>query len=187
MSQTIRSFIAFDLENPSILEQISKTQDQLTQTRANLKLVKPHNVHITLRFLGNITQDMINQIYEKMKKVSFKPFDIEIEGIGVFPKPTRIRVIWIGIRDGADELMNIFNQLEPQLQSLRFKPDPKGFTPHLTIARVRGSQHKAELIKRIQELRNQEFGVVKGECLRLKKSVLTPKGPIYSTLKEVCP
>ncbi|MEA2089160.1 MAG: RNA 2',3'-cyclic phosphodiesterase [Thermoproteota archaeon] len=187
MSQTIRSFIAFDLENPSILEQISKTQNQLTQTGANLKLVKPRNVHVTLRFLGNVTQNMVNQIYEKMKKVSFKPFDIEIQGVGVFPKPTHIRVIWIGVRKGADELVNIFNQLEPQLQSLGFKPDRKGFTPHLTIARVKGSRHKTELIKRIRELSDQKFGVVKGKCLRLKKSVLTPKGPIYSILKEVCP
>jgi 2'-5' RNA ligase len=187
MSQTIRSFVAFDLENPAVLDEISKTQSQLAQTGASLKLVKPHNLHVTLRFLGNITQSMIDQIHEKMKEVSFTPFDIEIKGMGVFPNMRHIKVIWVGIHKGADELTNVFDQLEPRLQGLGFRPDRKGFTPHLTIARVKGGRHKAELVKRIQELSDREFGIVKGECLRLKRSVLTPKGPIYSILKEVCP
>lgn len=186
MSESIRSFVAFDLENQSVLERLSRVQSELVETGANLKLVKPSNIHVTLRFLGNITSDMVDQIHEKMKNVSFKPFDIEIRGLGVFPKLEHIRVIWVGIRKGADELRNIFEQLEPQLQRLGFRPDPKGFSAHLTIARVKGGGHKAELVKRIKQLSDLEFGVVKAECLRLKKSVLTPKGPLYSTLREVC-
>ncbi|MEM3442722.1 MAG: 2'-5' RNA ligase family protein, partial [Candidatus Bathyarchaeia archaeon] len=84
-------------------------------------------------------------------------------------------------------LQNIFNQLEPQLRRLGFKPDPKGFSPHLTIARVKSGRNKAELAKFIGEHSNYEFGVVKAECLRLKRSDLTPKGPVYSTLREFCP
>ncbi|HVP92689.1 MAG TPA: hypothetical protein VMS94_02980, partial [Acidobacteriota bacterium] len=65
--------------------------------------------------------------------------------------------------------------------------DPKGFSPHLTIARVKSERNKAELERFIDEKSNYEFGIVKAACLRLKRSDLTPRGPIYSTLKEFCP
>jgi len=77
--------------------------------------------------------------------------------------------------------------LEPRLRLLGFSPDPKGFSPHLTIARVKSGRNKAELAKFITENANYEFGIVRAQCLRLKRSDLTPKGPIYSTLKESCP
>ena len=186
MSETIRSFIAFDIDNESVIKQFSEAQTTLVNTGADLKLVKPQNIHMTMRFLGNISPPMVNSIHEEMKKISFAPFDVEIKGLGVFPKLKYARVIWAGIRKGADELTNVFNQLEPLLRKLGFKPDSKGFSPHLTIARVKTGRNKAELIQRIQELADYEFGIVKADCLRLKKSVLTPKGPIYSTLREVC-
>jgi 2'-5' RNA ligase len=186
MSETIRSFIAFDIDNESVIKQFSEAQTTLVNTGADLKLVKPQNIHMTMRFLGNISPPMVDSIHEEMKKISFAPFNVEIKGLGVFPKIKYARVIWAGIRKGADELTNVFNQLEPLLRKLGFKPDSKGFSPHLTIARVKTGRNKAELIQRIQELADYEFGIVRADCLRLKKSVLTPKGPIYSTLREVC-
>jgi 2'-5' RNA ligase len=130
---------------------------------------------------------MVDKIYEGMKKVEFEPFDIKIQGVGVFPNMRYPRVLWAGIREGADQLRSIFNQLEPQLRSLGFAPDTKGFSPHLTIARVKSGRNKAELARRVEENLNYEFGIVKANCLRLKRSDLTPKGPIYSTLREICP
>ena len=157
----------------------------LVNTGANLKLVKPQNIHVTMRFLGNISLPMVDLIHEEMKQISFTPFEIELRGLGVFPSLRYARVVWAGIRKGADELVNVFNQLEPRLRRLGFKPDPKGFSPHLTIARVRAGRHKAELVKLVEELVDYEFGVIKADCLRLKRSVLTPKGPFYTTLREV--
>lgn len=186
MAETIRSFVAFDIDNELVLKRFSDVQDTLTSTGANLKLVKPQNIHITMRFLGNITSHIVDSIYQEMEKVSFNPFDVEIRGLGAFPSLNYARVVWAGIQKGADELANVSNQLEPSLRRLGFKPDPKGFSPHLTIARVRTGRNKNALIQCIKDLANYEFGTVEAECLRLKKSVLTPKGPIYSTLKEVC-
>ncbi len=186
MSERVRSFISFDVEDESILERFSGIQNKLVKSGADLKLVKPRNIHITMRFLGNISYSMIDKIYEKMKEVSFSPFDVEIRGVGAFPTLSKPRVIWAGVKKGFDQLRGIFNQLEPKLLELGFKPDPKGFSPHLTLARVRTGRHRAELIKLIRELADYEFGVIKAECLRLKRSVLTPDGPIYTTLKEVC-
>ena len=186
MSEMIRSFIAFDIDNESLLRKFSEAQDILVNTGASLKLVHPQNIHITMRFLGNISLNMIDSIHEEMNKVSFTPFDVEIKGLGAFPSLEYTRVVWAGIRKGTDELTDISSQLEPRLKKLGFRQNQKGFSPHLTIARVKTGRNKAELARCIDELVNYEFGVVKANCLKLKKSVLTPKGPIYSTLREDC-
>jgi len=186
MAETIRSFIAFDIDNESILKNFSDVQEALTRTGADLKLVKPQNIHITMRFLGNISPHMVDSLHEAMEKVSFTPFDVEIRGLGTFPSPDYVRVIWAGIQRGADELSNAFEQLEPNLRGLGFKHDPKGFSPHLTIARVRTGRNRKALIQCVKDSADYEFGTVRAKCLRLKRSVLAPKGPIYSTLKEVC-
>jgi len=186
MSEMVRSFTAFDIDNELVLRRFSEVQGILVNTSANLKLVEPRNIHMTMRFLGNISLGMIDSIHQEMEKISFTPFDVEIRGLGAFPSLRYARVVWAGIRKGANELRNVFDQLEPLLRGLGFKPDPKGFSPHLTIARVKSGRYKAELTRCIQDLADWEFGVVKADCLRLKKSVLTPRGSIYSTLKEVC-
>jgi 2'-5' RNA ligase len=186
MSETIRSFFSFDIEDQTIIRRLTEAQGMLASTGANLKMVKPQNIHLTVRFLGDISPSMVDAIHEEMKQLSLTPFTVELTGLGAFPKLNYPRVVWAGIRKGADELKDVFGQLEPRLRGLGFKPDHKGFSPHLTIARVRNGRNKAQLIKLIRELENREFGVVKAECLRLKKSDLTPKGPIYSTLREVC-
>jgi 2'-5' RNA ligase len=185
MSQMIRSFIAFDIDSEPVIRQLSEVQKTLVNTGANLKIVQPQNIHVTMRFLGNISPNMIDSIHEEMEKVSFAPFEIELRGLGAFPTLRYARVVWVGIKKGAEELEGIFDQLEPRLQRLGFKPDSKGFSPHLTIARVKSGRNKAELIHTVQEFEDYQFGIIKASCLRLKKSVLTPKGPFYSTLKEV--
>ncbi len=187
MPEAIRSFIAFDIESTHVLERITQMQKMLAGTGADLKTVEPKNIHITVRFLGNITPNMVDRVFDGMQKVQFVPFDVKIQGVGAFPDMRYPRVVWAGIRDGANQLQGIFSQLEPYLRSLGFAPDSKGFSPHLTIARVRSGRNKAELVKFLVENVNYEFGVVRAECLRLKRSDLTPKGPVYSTLREYCP
>ena len=187
MSEPIRSFVAFDIDSESVLKRLTEAQAMLMGTGADLKVVEPKNIHITIRFLGNVTVSTVEQIFEGMKKVQFVPFDVKICGVGAFPDVRYPRVVWAGITEGADKLRGIFGQLEPHLRSLGFAPDPKGFSPHLTIARVRSGKNKAELAKFISENAGYEFGNVRAACLRLKRSELTPKGPVYSTLKEVCP
>jgi 2'-5' RNA ligase len=187
MPESIRSFLAFDIESDTVLNRLANTQSKLFQTGADLKLVEPQNIHITVRFLGNITPAMVEKIFDAMKQVQFVPFNVQIKGLGAFPDLRYPRVIWAGITDGADQLKNVFSQLEPQLRGLGFTPDHKGFSPHLTIARVRSGRNKAQLADFITENANYDFGAINAQYLRLKKSDLTPKGPIYSTLKEVCP
>jgi 2'-5' RNA ligase len=187
MPEPIRSFLAFDIENDTVLNRLAKAQSQLVQTGADLKLVEPQNIHITVRFLGNITPATAEKIFDEMKKTQFTPFTVQIKGVGAFPNPSYPRVVWAGITAGADQLKSVFSQLEPRLRGLGFTPDHKGFSPHLTIARVRSGRNKQQLAQFITENTDYEFGTVNAKCLRLKKSDLTPRGPVYSTLKEFCP
>jgi 2'-5' RNA ligase len=186
LSGTIRSFLAFDIEDEEVFRRLTGVQGLLANTGADLKLVKPQNIHVTVRFLGDVSLPMVDAIYEEMKQLSFTPFEINLRGLGAFPRLSRPRVVWAGIKKGADELVNVFKQVEPRLRGLGFKPDTKGFSPHLTIARVRSGRNQVQLEKVVRKLENRDFGVLQAECLRLKKSVLTPRGPIYSTLREVC-
>jgi 2'-5' RNA ligase len=186
MSEMIRTFIAFDINNPAVLQKFTEVQDSLVRIGADLKLVAPQNIHMTIRFLGDVPARMIDSIHESMKKTDFSAFNCQIHGVGVFPHLGHPRVVWAGISKGSDELKSIADQLENGLRQLGFRPDPKGFSPHLTLARVRTGRNKAEFAHCIQEMEDYEFGIVKADCLKLKKSLLTPKGPIYSTLREVC-
>lgn len=186
MSGTIRAFLAFDIEDQKILQRLSHVQKRIADSGADLKAVKPQNIHATIRFLGDTQSSMVDAIHEEMKQISFSPFTIELQGLGVFPKPSFPRVVWAGIKKGSEELKDVFQQLEPRLRGLGFKPDNKGFSPHLTIMRVRGGRNKVRLAEAIQEIADYEFGTIKAECLRLKKSNLTPRGPIYTNLREVC-
>ena len=187
MSELIRSFLAFDLENETVRKKLAAAQNLLVQTGADLKLVEPQNIHMTIRFLSDITPDMVEKVFEEMKKVQFAPFDAQINGLGAFPDLHYPRVVWAGITEGADQMKNVFSQLEPRLQRLGFTPDPKGFNPHLTIARVKSGKNKAQLAAFVTKNATYDFGTVNAKCLRLKKSDLTPRGPVYATLKEFCP
>jgi 2'-5' RNA ligase len=186
MSGNIRSFLAFDIDDQKILSRLAEAQGMLANSGADLKMVKPKNIHMTIRFLGDIHPPMIDSIYEEMKQISYTPFTVELVGLGAFPKLNYPRVVWAGIKKGANELKDVFGQLEPRLRGLGFNPDMKGFSPHLTIARVRTGRNKARLAELVRELEDYEFGTIRAECLRLKKSDLTPRGPVYTNLREVC-
>jgi 2'-5' RNA ligase len=187
MAESIRSFLAFDIENAEILEKMKAAQYILLQSGADLKPVQPENIHLTIRFLGYMPPHLVEKVFEEMKKVQFTPFEVHISGLGVFPDLRYPRVVWAGITKGAEQLGEIFKQLEPRLQKLGFTPDPKGFSPHLTIARVRSGSNKQQLAETVTKNANYNFGTVNARCLRLKRSILSPNGPTYLTLKEHCP
>ena len=187
MSEQIRSFIAFDLENEQVLSRLTQAQKLVLETGADLRPVAPQNIHVTIRFLGDISPGMVEKVYEAMKKVEFKPFTIQIRGLGVFPSLNFPRVVWAGMTDGVEQLRSIFTQLEPQIRALGFKADAYGFSPHLTIARVRTAANKQLLAEFVTKKGDFEFGTIQANCLRLKRSQLSPKGPTYSTIKEYCP
>ncbi len=187
MSQFVRAFLAFDIDNEAVKKKLAYMQMQAIQTGADLKVVETENIHMTLRFLGDITLNIAEKIFVEMQKIQFKPFPVQLTGVGVFPNLNYPRVLWAGIAQGATQLGDIFSKLEPKLQSLGLPPADKQFSPHLTIARVRSAKNKPQLVDFVTKNVKYDFGAIEARCLRLKRSELTPNGPIYSTLKEFCP
>ena len=186
MSQErIRSFIAVDLDDATIRERIVIAQKGLEATRAQLKIVDPNILHLTLRFLGEIPQTTVEHVKEALGAVRFSTFEAEFTGLGAFPNLNRINVVWVGITKGSEQLNEVFHQLEPKLRQLGLPPDDKGFSPHLTIARVRSGLNRAALAEYVAGMQEQQFGKMTVKAVRLKRSVLTPKGPIYTTIHEV--
>jgi 2'-5' RNA ligase len=184
-TEKIRSFIAFDISSEEILKKISGVQEKLVRTEADLKIVKPKNVHITMRFLGEISPEALEKVIEQIKEIKSQSFDVEFKEIGTFPSIKYPRVIWIGIKKGASELKEIHDRLEPRLRKIGFIPDKKGFSPHLTIARVRSSRNRKALIDVLEQMKLYDIGKIQARILSLKRSTLTPNGPVYSTLYEL--
>ena len=180
----IRSFIAIELGSQT-LEQLVTFQKVLIDTGADIKLVEAQNIHITLRFLGEIPLNLTNRISEELKLLQFGPFEVSIQGTGVFPELGRINVVWVGIEKGVIELIDIHGQVNSRLKKLGIRPDDRGFSPHITVARVRSARNKDRLAETILSTRDEELGVFEVNSVKLKKSILTPKGPIYTTLAEV--
>jgi len=160
-------------------------QRSIVDLGADLKLVHPDNIHITLRFLGNTLIGILGKIHEEMERVSSTSFEIELKGMGAFPNVQRANIIWIGVTKGADRLSDIFAQLEPRIRRLGFPPDNKGFSPHITVARLRSGRNKSLIADFLGKMSDYEFGVMEAKLLQLKSSQLTPQGPVYSTLYEV--
>lgn len=185
MTVSIRSFTAIDIDNEEILTRFTSVQKKLKLSGGDLKLVKPSNIHVTMHFLGDIQQYMVEKIADRMEGLVFSPFNVEVVGVGAFPSVKRPRVVWAGIHEGREKIVNIYDQLELELTKLGFKKEARRFSPHITIVRVRSGRNKDELTRCLQEVSNFTFGVLQVDCVKLKKSVLTPQGPIYSSLKEV--
>ncbi len=183
--ERIRSFVAVDMDEASVISKLVEAQRALRSLGADLKLVEPENIHATVRFLGEVPLATMELVKEQMNQVKFSSFEAEFVGLGAFPNLRRINVVWVGMRTGQQEITRIFEQLEPRLQKIGFAPDRKGFSPHVTIARVKTGRMREELAKFVDEMRDTPFGVVHVDELRLKKSILTPKGPVYSTIHAV--
>jgi 2'-5' RNA ligase len=181
--QKFRGFIAIDIKSfPKLFE----FEREIKNSGANVKLVEPKNIHLTLKFLGDTDESLIDDIEEVMKDSvkESKSFEIILKGAGVFPNEKYIKVVWIGIENG-EKIRQIAKNIDENISKLGFLRDKREFSAHLTIARVKNVNNKQTLIDIINKYGDVEFLKINVDTIKLKKSTLTPKGPIYSTLKEV--
>ena len=178
----IRTFIAVDLPD-SFIDTIAEIQQEL---KGNIKLVDPKQVHITMKFLGDVPEKKIPKIEDALSGINSEPFTARVQGVGAFPKPDYARVIYIGA-DPAETFTRLYAEVESALAPLGFKREKRPFTPHATLARVKHNPEGARMRLKdtIEHLSDIEVGTMDVDTIKLKKSMLTPKGAIYETLKEV--
>ena len=177
----IRSFIAVEVEDSDVIREIVKIQQDLVSSGAKLKLVEPQNLHFTLHFLGNIEEARILELDEILQSLQGSVFDVELVGLGCF-RPQRPRVIWIGCTTGADELIQHQKALGRVLRAHGFPSEKRKYSPHLTVVRVRSGVNRDQLIDLVYQHAGKNFGKFQVNAIKLKKSTLTPKGPIYEDL-----
>jgi 2'-5' RNA ligase len=182
----LRSFLAIELP-ATILHRIGEVQRDLKSSKADVRWVSPEHIHLTLKFFGNIEESRIDPIVKAIEEPirGTSPISITIRGIGAFPGLKNPRVIWMGLSDERKELIPFQNRLEKELEKIGFQSEDRPFHPHLTLGRMRSNRGKDELVRGMDRYREETFGNFQVERVVLFKSDLTPKGAIYTALREV--
>lgn len=177
----MRAFIAIEI-NDVVRNNLVKAQERIGNKSAKIKFVERENFHVTLKFLGEIDEALAEEVKRALDEISKKhrKHRVRVKGIGVFPNPNYVRVIWAGI-ENDEGIKAIARDVEREMRRLGFKKE-KDFVAHITIGRVKFVRDKLELAMALKDLANEDFGEFDVEAIELKKSTLTPKGPIYETV-----
>ena len=182
----VRAFIAVEIENMDVLSRIIKMRDQIVSTGADIKPVEDENIHLTIRFLGEFPESDLSIVQSALEGLrDLKSFNIHITGLGAFPNIIRPRVIWVGVSEGSDRLKSIRSMIDKGLRGGRFHRDQHEFSPHITLARVRSARNVDRLVELLNSYRDHDFGWSPVTRIVVKRSTLTPRGPIYNDIMRV--
>ncbi|MDH3365647.1 MAG: RNA 2',3'-cyclic phosphodiesterase [Thermoplasmata archaeon] len=178
-----RAFVSVDI-SPN--DRLAALLEHLRGSSASLKVVRPTNLHLTLKFLGDtdeaLVDDIVNAIADSTR--GCQPFEVRLRGMGAFPSLSNIRVIWVGIEDGK-ELVKISEEIDSSLADIGLERDRRGFKPHLTVARAKGVIGGDMIQDFVAANAATDYGDYRVSEVILKKSVLTPQGPIYSDVRGI--
>ncbi|HIE41289.1 MAG TPA: RNA 2',3'-cyclic phosphodiesterase [Candidatus Aenigmarchaeota archaeon] len=173
----MRCFIAINLPN-EIKKEIWKISKKIPEE--GIKKVTEENLHITLKFLGEVDNNQIEKIKYNLKEIKFNKFCVKLTGIGFFPNKNFIRVVWVSVGEGKEEIKKLQKMIDEKLLRLKFNKE-KIFEPHLTIARIKFLKNK-EFLKELEKIKfNYTLEV---ESFELMHSILQKKGPIYKKIES---
>ena len=178
----IRAFLAVDIDE-DLKPKIYKIIKQFKNTDANIKYVELENLHLTLKFFGDIDTNGLKLLKNAIINATseFESFKINIKGCGAFPNNDHIKVIWVGI-DGDAIIKDLHKRLDEEFSKIGIDKDRR-FSTHLTIGRMKSAKNKAKVKSTIEEFNDFEIGEMQVSSISLKKSTLTPQGPIYEDLE----
>ncbi len=179
----MRVFIAIDIEE-TIRRDLSDLQTRIAKAadihRSDAKWVDPENMHLTLKFLGEIKDTESVEVCRITEEVAnrHERFEMDIESVGAFGT----RVLWVGIGRGADRLLQLQSDLEQRLAQAGWPPENRPFTGHLTLCRIRAPRAGKKLAAVAKEYENHSVGTSTVDTVTVYQSELTPKGPLYTAL-----
>lgn len=187
----MRTFIALELP-AEIKNTLILLQEQLKKCNADLKWVKPVNIHLTLKFLGEIDASLLDPVTAILKEVAqdTPAFSVRLSSVGAFPNLHYPKVIWAGLHQGGQETQAIATELEQRLEKIGIPRETKAFSSHITLARVHSNLRKEGLAETIQNLTKDLSLSLPQETCKISKiilfrSTLTPQGPLYEALATV--
>ena len=180
--ETIRAFIAINVGD-AIRQELDQLTRKLKKTQAEVRWVKPANIHLTLAFLGDIRSEQVQPLQAALQELfqGLKPFRLRARGTGFFGRPSRPRVIWAGI-ENSPSLTAVQQRTVQAAQTLEIDCEHKPFAPHLTLGRVKGPGHIDALQQKIGHYKDTELGTATVENVELIQSRLTPRGAEYTVL-----
>jgi 2'-5' RNA ligase len=180
----IRTFIGIDV-GEEIRDRLVSLQEQLAIFESEVKWVEPENLHLTLLFLGEVDQRETIDICRAAQKAtqSMPAFVMSIEAVGCFPNIRRPRTLWVGVGKGSDEVCAVHDAIEaPLLEMGNYRRETRGYTPHVTLGRVKSDRPNDELAKALQKHQIWSAGEVTVDDVCVMSSVLGPNGPTYTVL-----
>jgi RNA 2',3'-cyclic 3'-phosphodiesterase len=185
---TIRSFIAIPLSG-EVQRAVRKIARELHGEKDGMKWVPEDNLHLTLKFLGDVVDRDVPQVCKVIRECcqSTPPFELEFEGTGGFPSDERPRVVWAGITSGGESLIDLVARLETGLAKLGFKPEPRDYRPHLTLGRVRSGTRSAseEVVEKVLRFKHRRLGLLLVDQVRLYASFLDKAGATYNVMDTI--
>ncbi|MCG8604138.1 RNA 2',3'-cyclic phosphodiesterase [bacterium] len=180
----IRTFIAVEIPDET-KDRIAQVQSELKKYGERISWVKSGNIHLTLKFLGDVEEGQIKALGRGMESAAKKaaPFTLAFRNLGVFPNLRRARVVWVGANESSGILIKLADSLDSEMSLLGFPKESRKFSPHLTIGRIK-ARPAEKFLKRIE---HYEFeggeALINNVCLM--KSDLRPTGAIYTALKQI--
>jgi len=185
-----RLFIAVNISD-AIQHHIFVFQDELREKIKGVTWVKKNALHLTLKFLGEVSEENMAKLSEELAALGEKnsSFAMEIKGTGVFPNWKAVKVFWAGVEQGAQQLRDLSQELEQRLAGLGCAKEQKDFNPHLTLGRIREHQgvpqQKTSILQAyFNQKKDFSFGVQKTAGLTLMQSTLTPEGAVYKQVQS---
>jgi 2'-5' RNA ligase len=188
--EKIRAFIAIELSG-DVKRTLTRFQNKLKSgCQAPVRWTDPEGTHLTLQFLGDIDSDFTGKVTAAMAEAAdgIHPFHLSVSGLGVFPEPKRVRVVWVGLTGDLEILGQLQKRIESALSPLGFPAEARPFTPHLTLGRVRDNARPDErqsLGQLVAKATVESDSGLEVDSVHLIKSQLTPQGPIYTRIGSV--
>jgi 2'-5' RNA ligase len=182
----MRAFLAITLPD-DVRASLEALQRDLAQSQADVNWVEPKNLHVTLKFLDEITDGQRQAVEALLARVAsdHDPFTVSMEQVGAFPSIGSPHVIWVGLAQGKETVASIAEVIERQGASIPLRREERRFSPHLTLGRVRSSRHQQALVRRLRDLIWEPPAPWLVASLTLYQSVLSPAGPFYTVLADI--
>ncbi|MDA8141922.1 MAG: RNA 2',3'-cyclic phosphodiesterase [Desulfobacteraceae bacterium] len=183
MGKTIRAFIAIELPS-DVIALAGDLQSAMKRDGLALRWVRPQNIHLTLKFLGDIPAEMVPDISTAMQQAggALQPIALTVQGMGVFPGARNPKVLWIGMDGASQRLLQAVADLEAGLAEIGFEKEKRPFKAHLTLARIKAPVEVRQLLEAIERYGGYAPKSFQASEIVLFQSELKPQGPIYRSL-----
>jgi len=166
---------------------ISRALFPLRERGDAISWTRAENLHLTLKFLGEVPEDRVEPLAAGMAAASedSRPFDLLLEGAGGFPTISSPRILWVGIREPLDPVRKLHQNMENVLSGAGFPREGRSFHPHITVGRVRSRLSRERIGRIVAALSGKRFGTAHADSYRLYESRLSPSGAVYTVVREI--